>query len=320
MIVRKASFDMGAHHDKRADQVYVVVIHAFGAVVTRFLINKMDTVAGAVGVILAQAAVELVLRQTITLRDRFVFVHVLRRSPAEADARFGSVGYGRHRARVVLGEMVSEYACIVLAPALVLLFEHAPVGGAPLRRWMNLGWRSDGAPVNAVVLLLGALLQLGAELVVDVLCVRGEERLGIPVLEEWRRAAAAATTKKKTGTTKTKKKKKKGRGPRRVIYLWHLAIAVSVAGHMLLDSFQTRPPPACQPYPCHQCMAAGGAAGGALLTAGSGANPQLVHWCAQNFPGAGGNATYFCKDAGDVRGDASLGGLTEEQATQCVTR
>ena len=57
---------------------------------------------------MAQATMELVLRQTITLRDRFVFVHVLRHTEAEADARFCSATYKRHRARVVIGEMVNR--------------------------------------------------------------------------------------------------------------------------------------------------------------------------------------------------------------------
>ena len=284
----------------------------------------MDTVAGAIGVICAQGMMELMLRQTITLRDRFAFVHVLRYSPAEADARFGSAAYTAHRARVVLGEMVSEYACIVLAPAVVLLFEHAPVGGAPLRRWYNLGWSADGAPVDTAALLLGVLLQLGAEVVVDLLCVRVEEREGIPVLEAWRRSGAVDRAEKDDGKGNTNNEKTttttKGRGPRRLVYLWYLAGAVGFAVYLLLRSFQTLPPTACEPYPCHQCMAAGGAEGGPLLTAGAGANPQLVHWCKAHFPGAGGNATYFCKDAGDVRADASLGGLTAAQAAQCGNR
>ena len=57
-------------------------------------------------------------------------------------------------------------------------------------------------------------------------------------------------------------------------------------------------------------MAAGGAEGGPLLAAGKGANPQLVQWCKAHFPGAGGNATYFCKDAGGQ-------GITAAQAAQC---
>ena len=49
-----------------------------------------------------------------------------------------------------------------------------------------LGWAADGSAVDATALLLGAALQLGAEVLVDLLCVRVEEREGIPVREAWR--------------------------------------------------------------------------------------------------------------------------------------
>ena len=79
--------------------------------------------------------------------------------------------------------------------------------------------------------------------------------------------------------------------------------------------FRTNPPDACAPYPCQQCMVEGGSAGGPLLTAGKGTNTELVHWCAEHFPHAGGNATYFCKDVG-------MGvelALTAAQEAQCTT-
>ena len=78
----------------------------------------------------------------------------------------------------------------------------------------------------------------------------------------------------------------------------------------MLFAFMPAPPKECQPYPCHQCMAVGGTGGGPLLTAGQGANAELVSWCQAHVPGAGGNATYFCKDAAE-------GGLTTVQAAQC---
>ena len=215
--------------------------------------------------------------------------------------------------------MVSEYACIVLAPALVLLVDQ--VDG---RRWYNLGWPSAGAPVDATALLLGTALQLCAELVVDLLCVRVEERSGIPVREAWRRAANTAAEEKEDndggrgngGGTATPKVV--GCAKRRVVYVWAVGAAVAIAAYFLLRTFVTRPPDVCQPYPCHQCMAAGGLAGGEHLTSGKGDNPQLVHWCKTRLPGVGGNATYFCKDAGDVRADANLAGLTAAQAARCT--
>ena len=50
-LVRKASFEL-SHHDRHADQVYVIMTHAFGALVTRFLVNNMDMVQGVIGVIM----------------------------------------------------------------------------------------------------------------------------------------------------------------------------------------------------------------------------------------------------------------------------
>ena len=50
------------------------------------------------------------LRQTITIRDRALYTFLLRRSRAEAEARFGSASYKEYRARVVLAEMLVEYA------------------------------------------------------------------------------------------------------------------------------------------------------------------------------------------------------------------
>ena len=64
-LVRKASFELGRHHNAHADQVFVLVVHAFGALTTRFLLYNMNSVASAAGVIAGQALVELALRQPV---------------------------------------------------------------------------------------------------------------------------------------------------------------------------------------------------------------------------------------------------------------
>ena len=58
---------------------------------------------------------------------------------------------------------------------------------------------------------------------------------------------------------------------------------------------------------------------GELLTIGGGANPELVLWCQEHFPGVGGNATYYCKDRNDVRDDATMGGLLPDEAADCLS-
>ena len=181
------------------------------------------------------------------MRDRFVFVYLKRRSHKEADARFGSVAYGRHRARVVLGEMVSEYACIVLAPATVALY-------TPLRLLHNYGF-TPGKAVNHVELMLGVLLQLAAEFVVDLLCVHVEERGGIPVLDSWRRSGWAT---------------------RRRVYLYSMFAAVVIAYYLMGVTFVFRMPPECQPFPCAQCVTDG--SGGSHLS-GKGSAEEIVRWC-----------------------------------------
>ena len=253
---------------------------------------------------------ELVLRQTITLRDRFAFVHVLRHTAKEAEERFGSAAYKEHRARVVLGEMASEYACIVLAPAITIMFESQ-------RRWYSLGF-TPGKPVGVLTLLCGAALQLFAEFVVDLLCLRVEALEGIPVTQEWDRTADDNLFCDRDRRKKDEKRIRYVGGKRRLIYLWYLSTAVAWTCYLLLVAFMTPPPPACLPYPCHMCMAEGGLEGGEHLNATSGTVAELVHWCKTNFPGAGGNATYFCKDAHDVRIDVTLGGITAAQAAQCT--
>ena len=42
IMIRHASFEV-THHDTRADQAYVISIYSFGTIVTRFLMNNMDT-------------------------------------------------------------------------------------------------------------------------------------------------------------------------------------------------------------------------------------------------------------------------------------
>ena len=209
---------------------------------------------GSCTVIIVQALMELVLRQTITLRDRFVFVHVLRHSEAEADARFGSAAYGEHRARVVLAEMVSEYACIVLAPAIVLLYY-------PFRMLHNFGY-TPGTDLNVLELLLGAALQLGFEFLVDLLCIRVEEREDIPVLRSWHLCGQSSTM-------------------RRRVYVWALAASITAAYFFMTLCFRFNIPSECMPYPCHQCVANG--SGGKYLSA-KGSAAEIVIWCTEHFP------------------------------------
>jgi hypothetical protein len=117
IAVRKASFELSGHNHS-ADQIFMMVIHGFGSLVTRFLVNNMQTLEGTISLIISQALLEIILRQTITIRDRFAYVHLLRHSSADADSRFGSAKYGRNRARVVIAEMVSARQRRVKKPSL----------------------------------------------------------------------------------------------------------------------------------------------------------------------------------------------------------
>ena len=232
-------------------------IYAAGALVSRFLINKMNTFEGTATVVMVQAVMELVLRQTITQRDRFAYVHVLRHTHAEADRRFGHHLYGDHRARVVLAEMVIEYGCIIIAPVLVIAFES-------FRLFYNFGY-TPGEGVAVATLLGGAALQLAAEFVVDILCVRSEENEGIPVIAEWRR---------------TRK-----HGNRRTVYLYAAGFAIAFAFFGVSAAFQFRMPVECIPFPCAQCTAPGA---GREFLSGVGSAAEWLHWCAENFANATG--------------------------------
>ena len=213
--------------------------------------DRMNTFEGTMTVIAVQAIVELILRQTITLRDRFVFVHLLRHSEKEADRRFGHPSYGAHRARVVLGEMVVEYGCIVIAPLTVLAFE-------PFRLFYNFGY-TPGESVAVGTLLGSAGLQLAAEFLVDMLCVRSEEIEGIPVLEQWRLCNI--------------------HGNRTHIYVYAAGVAVGMAFFGMSAGFQFRMPWQCVPFPCDQCTAEG--AGREFLT-GAGSAAEWLHHCSVN--------------------------------------
>ena len=230
----------------------VMYIYAGGALMTRFLLNKMDSFEGAASVVMGQAVMELVLRQTITERDRFTYMYILRHSKKEADARFGHPSYGRHRARVVLAEMVVEYGCIVLAPVLYLVFE-------PFRLFYNFGY-TPGEPVAVDMLLGGFALQLAAEFVVDILCVRSEENAGIPVSLEWRR---------------TRK-----HGHRRYIYLGAVGLAVANAFVGITAAFHFKMPAECLPFPCDQCTAEGA---GREFLSGAGTAAEWLHYCENVF-------------------------------------
>ena len=101
------------NHNKYADQCLVMCISGFGSLVSRFLITNMNTLGGTLTVIWGQGMVELVLRQTITNRHRFIYRYILRR---EADERFKTESYRRYRARVVLSDMpvniFAEHYCV----------------------------------------------------------------------------------------------------------------------------------------------------------------------------------------------------------------
>ena len=162
---------------------------------------------------------------------------------------------------------LQEYACIMMAPFLVLIYE-------PIRLMENFGY-TPGQPVNVLELGLGALLQLVAEFGVDLLCIRVEEREEIHVLEAWRQTGdeqRAGRSRVPAGAT------------RRRVYLWGLAMSLVVAYHFISDVFSFSMPTPCMPYPCHFCVVDG--TGGEHLS-GGGSAAEVVLWCTEHLPGVG---------------------------------
>ena len=268
MIVRKASFDL-TDHNRYGDQAFVTAIAGFGALVTRFLMTTMSTLEGRIAVIFGQGMVELFMRQSATGSkcDRFLYVNILRHSKEEADVRFCSDSYRRYRARVVICEMVVEYCCILLAPAVVALYE-------PDRLFINFGFPAE-EPLKASDLVLAAVLQLANEFLVDVLCVRVEVTLGIPVTAMWRTGSCttqAATVRRDiTPTIKL----------RRLVYLFHVPAAILIGYYLMSALFRFHVPPECQPFPCNLTMQCINKTNGAGINglAGKGPAAEITRWC-----------------------------------------
>ena len=250
MVIRKASFDLRGH-DVDADQLLVMMIHAFGALTTRFLVNNMQTLGGTIAVIVVQALVEVVLRQTVTKRDRWVFVHIGRHSNEQADRRFKNAHYLRNRGRVVLAEMVVEYVAILLCPTIMIMYE-------PYRRFINFGYKLN-TPLDLTVLMAATAAQLVSEIVVDSVCLYFEDKAGIPVLNEWNKLS--------------RKKRWK-------IYVLGLGINVLVSYICMVGPFIVEVPSDCLPNPCTQCVVEG--AGREHLDKG-GSLEEIMIWCQSNF-------------------------------------
>ena len=88
------------------------------------------------------------------------------------------------------------------------------------RLFHNYGY-TPGEGVDATALLLGTALQLAAEFLVDLLCIRVEEREGIPVLDVW----GVTATRRNHGA------------PRRRVYLWSAASGLAIAYYLMCVLF-----------------------------------------------------------------------------------
>ncbi|GBG32038.1 Hypothetical Protein FCC1311_082632 [Hondaea fermentalgiana] len=91
----------------------------------------------------------------------------------------------RHfHSNVVAGEMLSEYLAILLAPLVLICFEHRQLQ-LPFDMYAQHG-EFLVHPLNYKSLFIGTLLQLVAELAVDTLCLYHEQASGFDVIRAWR--------------------------------------------------------------------------------------------------------------------------------------
>lgn len=179
-IIRHAAQDLnGVRED--ADVSLLVPFHVLLAWTNRFLITEMDTTVGVFSVVMLQAFLELVLRMTHDMRDRFVHCYVLRKGRDATNARFNNAKYRRFLARQLMMEQYVEYHAIIGAPVVVHLFSSRKV-----RLFFDLGYMLYNGGVNTKLQVVSAVLQLVCELAVDMLCVYVERWVqGVDVAMAW---------------------------------------------------------------------------------------------------------------------------------------
>ena len=178
-ILRNAAQDLKGIQEE-GDLALLVVFHVLMAWTNRFLITEMDTMAGAIALVLLQALMETAFRTSHDMRDRFVYCHVRRKGREATNARFNNAEYRRFLARQLMVEQYVEYHAIIGASIVVHLFSSRKV-----RLFYDLGYASYGGDVDTELLVISGVLQLACELVVDMLCVHVERVQGVDVAKAW---------------------------------------------------------------------------------------------------------------------------------------
>ena len=170
----------------------------------------MSSSNGIISVLL-QALQEVVLRQTVLSRDRWVAVHRLKKNPVEVDDMISSNWFKRYRAELLLSEMYAEevvvvvvvvaddvvvvvvivvvddddvvcvpYIAILAAPTMLILCSTS-------RIVCNYGYSNNDAVDISALMMLSAV-QITAELDVDVICCHVEQRImTVPVDTVWKK-------------------------------------------------------------------------------------------------------------------------------------
>lgn len=169
--------------DAQARHAIYFAFGLYNTMVTRFILSSMRSLHGLLIATVLQAIWELTLRQSVDARDRFcagVVAKVTGKSFQDGLAWYRAYGaVEENRAQVLVTEIVTEYAGILLAPLLKLGFSGP-------RYLYNLGY-SGLNPVDAAPLLFGFVIQIALEVMVDVCCCWVEqEMLQLDVRGVWR--------------------------------------------------------------------------------------------------------------------------------------
>eukprot|EP00452_MALV-II_sp_L67-6_P000234 gene235-108_t len=176
--VCRASFEK----DNQTRHATYFAFNLFTTMVSRFLIMSISDNAMLIVTAVFQAAQEILLRQTIDARDKFLVMLIakLRFGGSVEDTRvwYYEGGVTENRAQVILSEMVVEYVGIAVTPLLKLAMSEA-------RFLYDFGYEG-GTPVNTDALLVGFWVQFLLELLVDLICCFvEEEHFGLPLLKAW---------------------------------------------------------------------------------------------------------------------------------------
>jgi hypothetical protein len=154
--------------DQSDDFYFSLFFLLLAGLFNRFLQNSLSSYEGTLSLSLIGGLQEIILRFTFKYRGRWIQKHIIRSTGNQLDTSEADLNRQDAVARLILMEMMVEYICIIVAPALIVFNQKNSVH-------FQFGYNIDGT-YDSNLLFFSTAAALVVEIVVDVICFKYQEK------------------------------------------------------------------------------------------------------------------------------------------------